>query len=531
MDTNISDADLAHSGVGLTAPLGLPGEGNGASEPHHHFQEPQPISATAYGLPPITPAGEPTGKGEPPEMSQAHGSIGPTPDARMPTSSRKSRRRSLLAGVAVILLLGVGAAGYVYRLPLHDMAISKGLIAAATDPNGHLSAASGPMHSTGNHLEPATAAVASTRTPVRDVGVPAGTQAMPAKPTISTTGRSGASEAGILPGKSGPVVQRQQPADPVPVVATEMQEIAGLKLDPRLDAAPGVAVVAKPSNEMPKTQKLPDIDVGRPAAIPASSPVVGNEAVVSTPTLVANKPLATDISIPWHVPQLVVTPVPVPVVIPSSAQPALAKTASTAPAIPADPIATAATLQAAPLSTTQQVQLLDLVKNLGAQLRDTRTEVTQLRATVVQLSGTVENKINDFDGRLSMAEATTILQSSARAGAPTETAPAPAMPVAPSAHPSSMVVPSKRVATRLSVSADAPAASTTQPAERRVPKDYTIRGASPGLAVVAAVNPAPGSPSVFELAVGDAVPGLGHVKRVYQRGTSWAVDTDGGTIQ
>ena len=334
-----------------------------------------------------------------------------------------------------------------------------------------------------------------------------------------------------MPGKSGPVVQRQQPADPVPVAATEMQEIAGLKLDPPLEAAPSVAAVAKPSKELPTTQKSPAVDVDRPAAIPANSPVVGKEAVVSKPTLIANTPLAADISIPWHVPQLMVTPASVPVVIPSSTQPAPAKAAPTAPAIPADPIATAATLQAAPLSTTQQVQLLDLVKNLGAQLRDTRTEVTQLRATVVQLSGTVENKINDFDGRLSMAEATTILQSSARAGAPSETATTPAMPVAPSARPTSVVVPSKRVSASLSVSVDAPVALPTSSAERRLPKDYTIRGASPGLAVVAAVNPAPGSPSVFELAVGDAVPGLGHVKRVYQRGTSWAVDTDGGTIQ
>lgn len=495
MDTNISDADLARSDIGLSPPLGLPGE-EGGTEPSHHFQEHGSADAAGHARSPIGLLGEGPGGTEPPDHTQSHGSIGTAPGARLPTSSHKSRRGFLLGGVAFALLLGAGAAGYVYRQPLRDMAISKGLIAAAPNPIGHLSSVTGPV-------------LSATNGPA------------PAKPTVSISNASGVREAGLPAGKPGTVAPRQQPVVPVASSSTskstQASEITGLKTEQPLVAPPVTASVSNAPEVIP------------PVTVVSSAPEVN--AAASKPILVANTPLAADISIPWRVPQLVVTPAPAPMVTTPPEQHPPATPNASAPAASVDPTVTAAAVQAAPLSTTQQVQLLDLVKNLGAQLRDTRTEVTQLRTTVVQLSGTVETKINDFDGRLSMAEATTILQSSARAGAPIATPVAPVMPAAPAARPVPAVVPSARLTNRASFAPDSPVAPLTQAGERHSPKDYTIRGASPGLAVVAAVNPAPGSPSVFELAVGDSVPGLGHVKRVYQRGTSWAVDTDGGTIQ
>ena len=490
MDTNISDAGLAHSGIGLSPPLGLPDEDNGDTTTLRHFQEYRSDDAAGHIRPTSGVAGDDQGGGEPPDHHQPRASLGTDPDARLPTSSRKSRRGVLLAGVAVVLLLGVGAIGYGYRQPLRGLAISKGLIAASSSPSTSSASASGPVTSAKN--------------------VPVGV-----KPAVSTTDVAGIREAGLPAGKPAIVVSRQQPVVPLSNATTQAQEITGLKTDQLIAASPVVAAI-------PTTPEI---------AAPAGPRNTRNQSAAPTSTLVASKPLAGDISIPWQVPQLVVTSVPSPALTAPPAQHPSETTASTAPAAPVDPSLTAAALQAAPLSTAKQVQLLDLVKNLGAQLRDTRTEVTQLRATVMQLSGTVETKITDFDGRLSMAEATTILQSSARAGAPSAPPTSPTMPVAPVARPVPIIVQSARSASRLSVAADAPAASATPPAERRSTKDYTIRGASPGLAVVAALNAAPGSPSVFELAVGDVVPGLGHVKRVYQRGTSWAVDTDGGTIQ
>ena len=503
MDTNISDAGLAHSGTGLSAPLGLPGEDTDGTETLHHFQEHRPADTAGHTRPTTGVAGNDQGGGEPPDH-QSRASLGTDPDARLQTSSRKSRRGLLLAGVAVVLLLGAGAVSYGYRQPLRDLAISKGLIAAFSSPSTSSASASGPVTSAKN--------------------VPVGV-----KPAVSTTDVAGVREAGLPAGKPAIVVPRQQPVVPLSNATTQAQEITGLKNDAPIAAPLIVAANSKTAETAsPVTLASPAVDIDTPAIIPSGPRITRTQSAASTPALVANSAPAADISIPSQVPQLVVKSVPSPALTAPPAQHPSETTASTAPV---DPSLTAAALQAAPLSTAKQVQLLDLLKNLGAQLRDTRTEVTQLRATVVQLLGTVETKITDFDGRLSMAEATTILQSSARAGAPSAPPTSPTMPIAPVARSIPVIVPSARSASRLSVAADAPAASATPPAERRSTKDYTIRGASPGLAVVAALNAAPGSPSVFELAVGDVVPGLGHVKRVYQRGTSWAVVTDGGTIQ
>jgi hypothetical protein len=36
---------------------------------------------------------------------------------------------------------------------------------------------------------------------------------------------------------------------------------------------------------------------------------------------------------------------------------------------------------------------------------------------------------------------------------------------------------------------------------------------------------------VLYVALGDQVPGIGHIKSIYQRGTTWLVQTDAGVIQ
>jgi len=169
-------------------------------------------------------------------------------------------------------------------------------------------------------------------------------------------------------------------------------------------------------------------------------------------------------------------------------------------------------LRAAPLSLPEQIKVVDLVKELGAQLRDTRTEVAQLRATVAQLVETVETKTTQFESRLSLAEAGTVLAQSARAGNP-ETS---ALRVASAGR----VVPP-------------PVAAVTSPAASppRTVKDYRIQGASPGLAVLSVLNPLPGGQTVIEVAIGSEVPGVGRIKSIFQRGTAWVVQTDAGVIQ
>jgi hypothetical protein len=193
--------------------------------------------------------------------------------------------------------------------------------------------------------------------------------------------------------------------------------------------------------------------------------------------------------------------------------------ASAPPAASPDAAKAAAEVKAAPLSQAQQIELIGLVKELGAQLHDTRTQVTDLFDAVAQLSKQVETRTNDFEVRLGLAEATTALSASARAGSP-----APAGTTLSVAA----VVPGRPPGGRAAATVPVPPPPAP---ERRTVKDYVVKGASPGLAVLSAPNPVTGAPSVIEVAVGDQVPGVGKVKSISQRGATWIVQTENGPIQ
>lgn len=268
---------------------------------------------------------------------------------------------------------------------------------------------------------------------------------------------------------------------PVPTGVGSSSDSAAADAPPQLDAARPVAE-SMPSDARPETAG---------AGVAEASPAIASPAPVTTPPVKTSPP----------------------------------------PAPPRDAIATATELQASPMSTAQQIEVLGLVKNLAAQLRDTRLEVAQMRQVVSQVALQVETKTTDFDTRLSMAEAAAMVLSSAKAGAPPvpahDTAPTPATPATAPAGASLRLAAARSVVPTTATLA--PVAGT--PPDRRTVKDYVLKGASPGLAVLASLNPVPGSATVIEVGVGDPVPGLGRIKRVYQRGTSWIVDTEGGSIQ
>ena len=144
--------------------------------------------------------------------------------------------------------------------------------------------------------------------------------------------------------------------------------------------------------------------------------------------------------------------------------------------------------------------------------------VTQLKDTVADLKGEIEARTADFENRLSFAEAANALAASARAGQAAQPPSAPALPAPPVVH---------TLASARAIPATSPPAA---PASRTV-KDFRIQGASPGLVVLNALNPAGSEAPVLYLALGDQVPGLGRVKAIFQRGTSWVVQTDSGLIQ
>ena len=68
-------------------------------------------------------------------------------------------------------------------------------------------------------------------------------------------------------------------------------------------------------------------------------------------------------------------------------------------------------------------------------------------------------------------------------------------------------------------------ADPNQPVQR-----YRVQAASPGLAMLAAIDRAGDESAQLQVALGDTVPGYGRVKAVVQQGTTWVVKTERGTI-
>ena len=293
---------------------------------------------------------------------------------------------------------------------------------------------------------------------------------------------AGPAEVGVSSSSTSPIVTGHAPAPP----------------------APAQAAASKPAAIAPEGVVPPKLDQALADFASLKAPTGPSEVGVAPPPASPAAQPAPPASPP--------TPAPAPVA-------EVHVLASAPPAASPDAAKAAAEVKAAPLSQAQQIELIGLVKELGAQLHDTRTQVTDLFDAVAQLSKQVETRTNDFEVRLGLAEATTALSASARAGSP-----APAGTTLSVAA----VVPGRPPGGRAAATVPVPPPPAP---ERRTVKDYVVKGASPGLAVLSAPNPVTGAPSVIEVAVGDQVPGVGKVKSISQRGATWIVLTEAGPIQ
>lgn len=191
---------------------------------------------------------------------------------------------------------------------------------------------------------------------------------------------------------------------------------------------------------------------------------------------------------------------------------------------------TAATLQAAPLSTPQQVEVLNLVTELGVLLRNQRTENAQLRADVQQMRERLDTQLGEYDRRLALAEARGAISAAMGAGAPPAPTPAPAVPVTLTVTTSA---PLAATATARGQHGTAPvpgmavAAATSLDAPRR----YRVQAASPGLAMLAEVDRTGDAGNLLQVSIGDDVPGYGKVKSIAQQGAAWVLTAERGTIR
>ncbi len=183
---------------------------------------------------------------------------------------------------------------------------------------------------------------------------------------------------------------------------------------------------------------------------------------------------------------------------------------------PADAADVAAALVPAPMSSRQVVDVLSVVTELGALVRDMRNENTQLRTQVATLSDTVATKTMDFEQRLGLAEARGSVAAAMGAGKPQAAAQGGIIPA--------VVTVSGAHSTR-----ETGVSSVAAPT--RSARDYRVQAASPGLAVLADAGAGPGQAAGLQVSVGDDVPGVGRITSIGQRGSTWVVQTDHGAIQ
>ena len=181
-----------------------------------------------------------------------------------------------------------------------------------------------------------------------------------------------------------------------------------------------------------------------------------------------------------------------------------------------DPIKVASALRPAPLTAPDQVQVLELVTQMAAMVRDLRAQDASLRSDFAKTSADTGKRLDDFERRLVLAEARNAVASADAAGA----APSVLVDDAAAAPPLAPATP---------VTVTRPAAAL--PADGNgTAKRYRVQAASPGLALLAEIDRGGGDGAQIQASVGDTIPGYGRVKSVSQHGTTWVVATEHGNI-
>ena len=568
MDTTITDAEFQHSGVGLSAPLRLPGETDTADTadaslaehspgpptrrnifrrsrtPQHASDATETVDGQADTHAPAVDAGSPAPPTVP-TASEASEMAGPAEASAAAASPAipRSRRGRLLATAALVSVLGAAGAGaWVYRdrIAAFDWQ-------TLSPQAAHLPPSVVRVFDQVRHAVPLAAPQADApHTAARPAPAADPTAARPsvadpvlvAKTTPTTTAKATAEPHDRAPAGAAPA------GLPASTASADLAEVAALKSDgPHpLGAAPPATTAGKTAPDQPAASLAPAPAAQAKGPSEQGMPSVG--ASEATPNAAAagagagagaGAPGAA-VATPLRLAQAQTPPfalafaLPEPAKLaPSAAELQAATRALAPPATRPLPVARSATpaVTEADLQhlRKQQVSLTDMLNEAAAQLSDTRTEVASLRTAVAKLSKQVERSTNDFEARIGLNEtALTLLKSKAALPPPGEAATEAALGTPAATTPQAAPPAVHHVA--------APAALSGIPKpEHRTLKDYVVKGASPGMAVLSALNPATGNPAPIEVTVGDTVPGLGRVRSIAQRGTSWVVTTDGGVIE
>ncbi|MBN8925232.1 MAG: hypothetical protein J0H19_01260 [Rhodospirillales bacterium] len=346
---------------------------------------------------------------------------------------------------------------------------------------------------------------------------------------------------GVAAGSTIPPAAKAAPLHPPPV---------GHPAAPATTAAP-VAASGTPAGHPPHPSGTAPSTALAPAAPPANkvadgtatgphagAPGVKIATVSSTPAGAAVDKGVT--------PTPATTPDPTVKSSPAPATPPKATTvASPAPLVhlamvtPSNALRAATELHAAPMSSDQQVQVLELVTQLATLIRDERTEIGDLQVNVRKSEGSTSAKLADFERRLALLEAGSALNAASNPPTPSGAGAAAAKPAGPG---QASEVPAALASAKMALAGASKARPSARPAGASTPSvggqgssagplQYHVQAASPGLAMLAQVDRGGGDGAQLQVQVGDTIPGYGRVLSVEQQGTNWAVRTEHGTIR
>ena len=259
---------------------------------------------------------------------------------------------------------------------------------------------------------------------------------------------------------------------------------------------------------------------------PATSEVIAASKTVTAPVLPAAAvtdhsphPTANTASLAVDQATVVVPHEDASALPPAPTDPA-ATASATQVVVPPDAVRQALHLHAGPMSSEEQVKVLELVTQMAIIVRDLKTQTATLRADFAKTSAADQARLADFARRITMAEATNAVSAAkAVADAPG----APGLPAENTLAVRQAMAFSPVAITRANVAlpSSAPEAS----------KRFRVQAASPGLALLTEIARGGGDGAQIQVTVGEVIPGWGKVQSVAQRGTSWVVRTEHGVIE
>ena len=283
-----------------------------------------------------------------------------------------------------------------------------------------------------------------------------------------------------VPQAVSPQQPPSQPSQPAPAPPPSPSAPASAGTMPQAPTAAAAAVPVPPPMSTPRSgaddlralkQSGPYAPAASSRPAPVSAPAPATAAVSPTPQE--------------------------PAVNPSAAGQPEARAASEA-APKADPAGVAGTSTPDLADAPAPQALINMVAALADDIAQERKSDADMRQQIASLLRDTDQRLSDFDRRLSVVEAK----------------PIPALARAASGRASAGTLSAMRVA----VSAPPPPGG----------RPYEIRAASPGVAVLGTLD---GTPAVVAIAVGDQVPGYGRVNAIAQKGHAWAVLCEHGTIE